>query len=165
MKQTTPVKHLRDDLRAQGIAIPMEQYAFMFFVPINTPSSKNSKNIVTNFKTKRPMLISNKLTQDYKKATGIVYQAEKSRFRKATEHLVKPLMVEFEFLRDSNRHFDLINAAQIVQDMMVEHELLDDDDYTNVIPYFVPPKVLKNHPGVWVRVIDTSKFKPNFKKI
>jgi hypothetical protein len=64
------------------------------------------------------------------------------------------LFVEFKFTRDSKRLFDLINAAQIVQDLMVEYGWIEDDNYTQLIPVFHPEVIVnKKFCGVRIRVL------------
>ena len=67
-----------------------------------------------------------------------------------------PIKVHFTFIRGTRRRFDLINAAQIVQDLMVQYDWIADDNFTKLIPVFDPPEYDKVKPGVRIWVEGTS---------
>jgi hypothetical protein len=84
------------------------------------------------------------------------YKDEAARpnvFRECTRNLredmkliKKPYRIGFFFVRDSRRKFDFINSMQIILDLLVAHDVLDDDDCDNVVPYML---LLD---GLWYRV-------------
>lgn len=142
----------------------------------NVPSSKNTRQIV-HPKTKRarwnadkgfqgsvitakdlPMMrnksrvIASKLVRDYEKRAELQWISHRARFHRLIEGLRKPYRISFRFVRDSNRKFDYINAAQIVQDLMVRYEWLDDDNADEMIPVFEPYRVDKLDAGVVITV-------------
>lgn len=118
------------------------------FIPGNVPSSKNSKIWTGKF------LINSKTVTKYLKSTEKIYENESDNFRIETLDKEYPLHVEFKFVRDSKRLFDLINAAQIVQDLMVKYEWIPDDNYTYLIPHFNPEVVIdKKNCGVYITVL------------
>ena len=53
----------------------------------------------------------------------------------------------------TKRKFDYINAAQIVQDLMVKHGWIDDDNCTEMKPYFGNYVHQKDNPGVFIKVL------------
>ena len=65
----------------------------------------------------------------------------------------KPYNIEFTFYRKTKRKFDYINAAQIVQDLMVKHGWIDDDNCTEMKPYFGNYVHQKDNPGVFIKVL------------
>ena len=127
-----------------------------FFIPYNVPSSKNSRQIVWKDMgggKRRPLIIDSKTTRNYKKNTKKIYQLLAKQFRSIVDSLPKPVTIEFTFIRGSKRKFDYINPAQTVQDIMVEHEWIEDDDCNNIIPAFQPYQYDKEQPGVIIKII------------
>lgn len=129
----------------------------MIFISGNTPSSKNSKRIITitNKKTgkKTTRLINSEVTEKYIKSSKVDWLVNKNEFLKMLKGKEKPYKVELFFIRDSKRKFDYINAAQIIFDLMQEYGYIQDDDSTNVIPIFKGYKVDKNGAGVKIDVL------------
>ncbi len=80
------------------------------------------------------------------------YSLKKSEFKNLIKNLEPPFRVVFSFVRKTKRKFDYINAAQIVQDMMVDHGWIEDDNCEYLIPYFEKWEHNKNHPGVYISV-------------
>lgn len=129
----------------------------MIFIKGNTPSSKNSKRIITitNKKTgkKTTRLINSEVTEKYIKISKTDWILNKRNFLKMLENKEKPYKIELFFIRDSRRRFDYINAAQIIFDLMQEYGYIDDDDSTNIIPVFSGFEVDKTKSGVMIRVL------------
>ncbi len=119
-----------------------------FFIPGNTPSSKNSKQWTGKY------LISSKSTQRFKKQNKLIFQTLKKDFLQAIKNKEKPYKIAFYFIRDSKRKFDYINVAQIIQDEMVDHGWLDDDNMAELIPVFQGYKVDKVNAGCFIEVLD-----------
>lgn len=117
-----------------------------FFIPGNVPSSKNAKQWTGKF------LVSSASTKKYERSAMKLYKLLAPQFRKAIEGLPKPLVVEFEFVRDSRRKFDYINPAQTVQDFMVKSGWIDDDSADEIVPTFAPYSYSKSSSGVFIRV-------------
>ena len=108
----------------------------VIFIPGNTPSSKNYKRWTGK------TLISNPQTLKYKKHNAWFFLQNKAKFLYGAKLVQPPFHIGFHFVRDSKRKFDFINALQIVQDMMVEHNLIEDDNMDLLIPY---PLILNNN--------------------
>ena len=129
----------------------------MIFIAGNTPSSKNSKRIITitNKKTgkKTTRLINSEVTEKYIKSSKVDWILNKRNFLKMLENKEKPYKIELFFIRDSRRRFDYINAAQIIFDLMQEYGYIDDDDSTNLIPIFRGFEVDKARAGVKIEVL------------
>jgi len=148
-----------------------------FIIYSNVPSSKNTREIV-HPKSKRarwnadrsfqgsivtakdlPMMrskskvIASKLVRDYEKRTEMLWISYAAKFRKVLEGLQKPYRVSFKFIRDSNRKFDYINSAQIVQDLMVKHGWIDDDNADELVPVFERYEVNQKDSGVIITII------------
>lgn len=118
------------------------------FIPGNVPSSKNSR--IYNYKLKRSFPSS--ITTKYIKNTEEIFKGYKEEFLNLIKDLPYPLDIRFTFIRDSQRKFDLINAVQIIQDLMVKYEWIEDDNYTILRPFFGQTTVDKNNAGVIIDV-------------
>lgn len=129
----------------------------MIFIKGNTPSSKNSKRIITitSKKTGKKItrLINSEVTEKYIKNSEADWLSNKNNFKKMIKGKEKPYKIELYFIRDSKRRFDYINSAQIVFDLMQEYGYIEDDDSTNVIPVFKGFEVDKARAGVEIRVL------------
>ena len=137
------------------------------FIPGNVPSLKNSK-----IKTSRGVFPSKTVTK-YLRSLGI--QSYSSRKKEVKEYkdinrpnIFKevfsgisitnyPCIFHFHFIRKSRHKFDFINACQIVADLMVAHDIIEDDN----MDYFIPFPLLindswysynKEKPGVIIRI-------------
>jgi hypothetical protein len=153
----------------------------MIFIPFNTPSSKNSKQLG---KTRpryicpackqgvgqRPLVLCSKPVKNYLKKLGIrkygkngvdEYMTRENLFRQSVGDYFKdcpvPVIVKFHFVRDSKRKFDFHNAVQIIADLLVAHRFIEDDDMNCFlpVPMMIEGKwysVDKNLPGVFVQL-------------
>jgi hypothetical protein len=131
------------------------------FIPYNTPSSKNSKQLVWAPSKKEPgkktpIFTDSKVTKRYKKNTGMLYKMNAKRFREAYDAMEKPVKVSFKFFRDSKRKFDYINPMQTVQDMMVTYEWIEDDNADCIIPICEQYEINKQEPGVLITLIENE---------
>jgi len=117
------------------------------FIPLNTPSSKNSKQWTGKF------LVSSKPVQRYIKETKELWIANKDIFHSMTKGSKKPYKIGLYFIRDSRRKFDYINAAQILFDLMVKYEWIDDDNCDEILPLFLGYEVDKQNAGVRIFLI------------
>jgi len=114
------------------------------FIPGNMPSSKNSQTWTGKF------LVKSKTTQKYEKATKEYYTQYAEAFREAYDKLIPPVTINFLFIRGSKHKFDYINPAQTVQDLMVKHNWIPDDNCDCIIPVFEPYQYDKEKPGTHI---------------
>jgi len=120
----------------------------------NVSSSKNSKQWTGKY------LINGKTTREYIKNTRTEYREGKAKFKELTKDLSPPYHVSFYFIRSTRRKFDYINPAQTVQDLMVKNFWIEDDDITNIVPYFTGYEVDKETAGVVIDIVpDNQKIK------
>ena len=129
------------------------------FIPGNVPSSKNSKQWTGK------MLIHSKATRNYIRDTKQHYIQTKEEFKsqivdKAGIELSFPIHISFYFIRSSRRKFDFINPAQTVQDDMVKHGWIEDDNCDIIVPHFSGYHVDKDNPGVIIKILDMNKDLP-----
>jgi hypothetical protein len=98
------------------------------------------------------ILINSPLTQKYYKNTAPFWNLHRSTFLNHIKDKPLPLSLNIQLVRDSNRKFDYINPAQTIQDAMVKHKWIPDDNATILIPIFHPFIVNKINPGVFLWV-------------
>lgn len=125
----------------------MEPDPPMFYIPGHVPSSKNTR---INFgRTSLP----SKACQKYYKESNHHWNAQAESFR---EHLAlrkPPYRIEFRFIRKTKHLFDYINPAQTVQDLMVKHGWIEDDNVSLLIPVFNSYTVDKDRAGVEILIL------------
>jgi hypothetical protein len=119
----------------------------MIFIPFNVASSKNSKRIV------RGRLINSKLSFEYKKNTQIYWIKYKNQFLEMIKNEEKPYKIGFKFIRDSRRKSDYSNIVQLPLDLMQEYGWIENDDMTNIQPFFLPFEIDKSKAGVEIYVV------------
>lgn len=118
-----------------------------FFIPGNVPSSKNGRRWTGKY------FIASKTVTKYRKQTAKYYEDLAEDFRKELAKHKLPVHVKFTFTRGTRHKFDYINPAQTVQDDMVKHNWIDDDNADNIIPVFGEYKYDKKNPGVIIEIL------------
>ena len=84
-------------------------------------TKKNSQRIVTNPRTKRPMILPSK---QYKE-----YEASAAKYIKAPEEPIsKPVNVRCLYYMQNARACDLTNLLEATHDILVKHKVLLDDN-------------------------------------
>lgn len=78
-------------------------------------------------------------------------------FEKVLEGKNPPFKVGLHFVRNSKRRFDFNNANQIIADLIVAHNIIEDDDMDNYLPYPLEINgkhytVDKESPGVYIKI-------------
>ncbi len=134
------------------------------FIPGNTPSLKNAKDIVQipikgvspcpvcKKRKGRPMLIPSKTHKKYKIATQVHWMQLAATFRNEAKDSPKPLRVHFLFIRGSRRRFDYTSPLDTCQDLMVEFGWIADDNADELLPIIEPYQYDKEKPGVYIWV-------------
>ncbi len=138
------------------------------FIEGNVPSLKNAKIKTSKgiFSSKTVKKYLNKLgIQSYSSGKKIVkgYVNRPNEFLKTKEYFEKylknkPYKIGFHFIRGSRHKYDFNNANQIIADLMVAHEIIEDDDTTQFLPYpleidGVFEKYNKENPGVYIKIL------------
>ena len=124
-----------------------------WFIPFNVPSSKNGRRWTGKY------FISSKTVMTYRKNTKATYAKFAKSFRKEYETYEKPVKIGFTFIRGTRHKFDYINPAQTVQDDMVKHEWMEDDNAEFIIPVFERYKYDKEKPGVIIEIVKDGNKK------
>ena len=122
-----------------------------WFIPGNVPSSKNGRRWTGKY------FIASKAVVNYRKIAKKFYQEYAEEFKEELQKYDLPVSIGFEFIRGSRHKFDYINPAQTVQDDMVKHGWLEDDNAENINPYFIQYKYDKKNPGVWIEINPSQK--------
>jgi len=124
-----------------------------WFIPGNVPSSKNGRRWTGKY------FIASKTVVNYRKNTKQYYQKYAKEFRDELNKYKLPVKIGFTFIRGTRHKFDYINPAQTVQDDMVSHHWIDDDNAENILPVFYQYEYDKSNPGVYIEIL-----KDNLKK-
>ena len=127
-----------------------------WFIPFNVPSSKNGRRWTGKY------FISSKTVMTYRKNTKDSYEKYAAAFRKEFDTYQTPVQIGFTFIRGTRHKFDYINPAQTVQDDMVKHGWIEDDNADFIIPVFERYSYDKTKPGVIIEILkDGNNKKPN----
>jgi len=118
-----------------------------WFIPGNVPSSKNGRRWTGKY------FIASKATVLYKKNTKDIFKKYKDSFVKEFAKYPLPVRVSFKFIRGSKHKFDHINPGQTIQDEMVHHDWIEDDNATILIPVFEDFGYSKDNPGVEIKIL------------
>jgi len=124
-----------------------------FFIPHNVPSSKNGRRWTGKY------FISSKTVMNYRKNTKSEYEKHTDTFKKEFEKYQTPVKIGFTFIRGSRHKFDYINPAQTVQDDMVKHGWIEDDNADFIIPVFEHYSYDKEKPGVIIEILKVGNQK------
>ena len=124
-----------------------------WFIPGNVPSSKNGRRWTGKY------FISSKTVMNYRKATKCFYEDMKDSFVKEFSKYKYPVRVGFTFHRGSRHKFDYVNPLQTVQDDMVKHEWIEDDNADILLPVFYNYDYNKEDPGVTIEILEDNILK------
>lgn len=124
-----------------------------FFIPFDVPSSKNSR-----VKTKRGAFIESKAMRKWRKLTQPYFEDMREDFLLCLKGKHKPYKIGFYFVRKTRHRWDFSNKINSVQDVMVEHGWLSDDNIDEMVP--IPFKIDgryyhhdKENPGVIIKIL------------
>lgn len=119
----------------------------VFFIPFNTPSSKNGKQWTGS------KLIDSEVTRNWKQASKPFWEAMKQDFLEELSHFEKPYQIEFTFIRRTKGRFDYVGPLETVLDEMVDQGWLEDDEARIVKPHLGDFKYDKENPGVFIKIL------------
>lgn len=118
-------------------------------------SSKNSKRIVWNAKTRKPFLTKSVKSLSSEKDLQVQLQANKAKWVKMVgENPSYPIVALFKIYRKTHARFDYTNVTALIFDVMVKCGYMEDDSAKYFIPVFAPYEVDKRNPRVEIEVID-----------
>jgi Holliday junction resolvase RusA-like endonuclease len=120
----------------------------------NLYSSKNSKRIAFNRKTKKSFIIKSEASLGSEKHIQLQLQSLKSAWLKMVgKNPSYPLAVSFKIYRKTKQRFDYVNIVQQIFDLMVKAGYLPDDSANYLIPVFAPYSVDSKNPRVEIRIV------------
>ena len=123
-------------------------------------SSKNSKRIVWNPKTKKPFLTKSVKALSSEKDLQVQLQANRAKWLKMVgENPSYPIAVLFKIYRRTHGRFDYCNVTMLLHDMMVKCGYMPDDSAKYFIPVFAPYEVDKQSPRVEMRIINPFVYR------
>ena len=117
------------------------------FIPGNVPSSKNGR-VWTGRNS-----IASKATRKYWKSSEPYWESLRKQFTSQLKGKNKPYRIKFTFIRGNRHKFDYINPLQTIQDVMVKHHWIEDDNCDILIPTMGVYKYDKNNPGVLITIL------------
>lgn len=94
-------------------------------IPVIPRSKKNSQQIISNSKTKRPMIIQSKLYTNFERECGLYLKRYKS-------NIDYSINLKIDFYVPDKRRRDIANYIEAIQDILVKYEVIKDDNY-NII--------------------------------
>ena len=128
----------------------------MIYIPHSVPSSKNSR-----IRTKSGKFIVSKAVRLWRANTLKDWSEKRFDFLLACSSVeTEPLLIGFHFIRHTKHKYDFINPAQTIQDEMVTHKWIQDDNVDIMFPF---PMLVngsyttfnKENAGVLIKVFKT----------
>ena len=143
----------------------------LIWISGNVPSLKNSKvktsRGIFSSKTVKKYLAnlgiqryssSRKEVLGYKTRPNIFQEQIVPQIIELLENKEPPFEIGFHFVRGTKHKFDFNNANQLIADLIVAHDVLEDDNMDYFIPFALKIdnkfySVDKTNPGVWIKII------------
>lgn len=92
-----------------------------FTIPLAPITKKNSQQIITNPRTKRPMIIPSARFRQYEKDSGPFLRGKFNQ-------IADPVNVKAIYYMPTKRKVDLTNLHEALHDVLVHYKVLEDDD-------------------------------------
>ena len=108
----------------------------------NVPSSKNSK-----IKTKWGLMKS-KISQDYESFMSKSIIRSVKDMKDEIRRCGYPVEMHVVFVFNDSRRRDLVNILQLPLDVLQSSGVLEDDDYSHLIPVFEDVEIDSSNPGI-----------------
>jgi len=126
-----------------------------WFIPYQTPSKKNSRQVFVHPKTKKLMNIPSQAYRDYIVATKRYWEVFGIEFRNAVKvlGLEYPLNIEMTFTRKTNQIVDYFGPGESIFDIMTDFKWWEDDNRRFGKPFFGDMIVDKENPGVKIKIL------------
>lgn len=128
------MKKAHEYLTAEAIEANIKKYLDdgRIYIPYNVVSSKNSKRIIPNKRTKRNIIIPSEQYVRYRTMATPYFLRMKKYFQELTMSLPRPLILGFYHIRFTRGAWDHHNMIQGPADIMQEVGWINDDDCYNV---------------------------------
>lgn len=99
-------------------------------IPLNPRTKKNDLKIITNKKTKKPLIVQGDKYLQYEKEAGWF-------LRKPPVSISQPVNIKCLFYRENEIRCDLTNLLEAIDDILVKYKIIADDSF----------KIIKGHDG------------------
>lgn len=96
---------------------------YQAMIPLNPKTKKNNQRILFNNRTRKPFITQSEAYKQYEADAGWFLT------RKPSKPISKPVNVRCIFYRDSDRRCDLTNLLEAIDDILVHHGILSDDNF------------------------------------
>jgi Holliday junction resolvase RusA-like endonuclease len=117
-------------------------------------SSKNSRQIFLNKYTGRRYVVKSEAARTDEIELCNKLSNIRERFIDEVKYCGKPLQIQFMIYRQTRRKFDYINIIQNLCDCMVKADLIPDDNADELLPFFLPYKIDRDHPRVELTILN-----------
>lgn len=97
-----------------------------FTIPLAPITKKNSQQIITNPRTKRPMIIPSAKFRQYQKDAGIFLRGKFSKIE-------DPINIKAIYYMPTRRRVDLTNLHEALHDVLVHYGVITDDDSSVIV--------------------------------
>lgn len=115
-------------------------------IPLNPRTKKNSQKIITNPRTRAPMILPDQKYRDYEREAGWFLKRPPEPFK-------GPVNVKCIFYRDTRRRCDLTNLLEAIDDILVKYGILEDDNFEIIAGHDGSRvKVDKEHPRTEIEI-------------
>ena len=119
--------------------------------------SKTVKKYLANLGIQR-YSSSRKEVLGYKTRPNIFQEQIVPQIIELLENKEPPFEIGFHFVRGTKHKFDFNNANQLIADLIVAHDVLEDDNMDYFIPFALKIdnkfySVDKTNPGVWIKIV------------
>lgn len=99
---------------------------YQYLIPLDPKTKKNNQKIITNPKTKAPMIVQNDRYRQYERDAGW--------FLKPPDKPIDyPVNIRCVFYRRTERRVDLTNLLEAIDDILVKYKIIADDNFKILI--------------------------------
>lgn len=97
-----------------------------FTIPLAPITKKNSQQIITNPRTKRPMIIPSAKFRQYQKDAGVFLRGKFSKIE-------DPINIKAIYYMPTRRRVDLTNLHEALHDVLVHYGVITDDNSSVIV--------------------------------
>lgn len=97
---------------------------YLYTIPLPPVGKKNSQQILTNPKTKRPFIAQSARYKKYAKDCAMLLRSQKC----PSKAITYPVHIDVRFYMPSRRRVDTVNLQESLWDILVDAQILEDDN-------------------------------------
>ncbi|QHJ73650.1 endodeoxyribonuclease [Butyrivibrio virus Arian] len=102
-----------------------------FNIPLEPISKKNSQRILLNPRTRKPFIMPSEKYKQYERDTAYYM----NWFKAWDKPINTPVNIKCEFYMKTRRRVDLTNLLEAIDDILVKHGVLEDDNYNIIVSH------------------------------